>query len=385
MNQIGILGGGQLALMLAEAAQDWGAVPHIFAASKDDPAYRYTERGVVSQLNNEKNLAEFFSKVGVIIFESDFLPFEVLEKFKDLKFIPSLDALRLLSDKGEQRKICQELGLPIPKFAILDAKRPAKEVLEPALATFGGRSVLKWTRGGYDGKGVLINPADIQAAAQFVEAARQKGSGVLIEDFVEFEQEAAQLAVYSTKGDWKFYPLVLTEQRGGICHEAWGPATAFGISESLQQQIQGDVKKLGERLKIFGTFAVEVFLLSGGRYLINEIAPRVHNSGHFSINAALTSQFENHIRAILGMSLGDTRVDECFLMLNLLGDRKQFVRQLPAFPERQGLKLKWYNKTELRPGRKMGHINRWGFDPADLENVRAKEQQLKDEWLKGVV
>ncbi len=370
--QLRILGGGQLALMLAEAAEALGVHVTVLSASSDDPAASRYSRGLVGGVADEKTLSKFMRLSGPIVFESDFLPYQKLHSVSGAAFLPALRTMELLSDKLSQKRALQEAGMRVADFLEMKVDEAAEAFVSRAQDRFGNGFVLKWARGGYDGKGVWISKTeDPSAGLRFVERALAQGTRVFAEEKISFSRELAQVAVFSVSQEFRAYPLVVSHQQNGICDYAYGPASCFGVSEAVRNQILQTMEKLARNLNLFGCFAVEMFELLDGSVLANEIAPRVHNSGHFTLSCGVTSQFENHIRAVLGMALGSTHTNNYFLMKNILGLGHREVVRHPQSPEKSW-DMKWYGKCQMRPGRKMGHINYVAAEPFNVGELEAK-------------
>ena len=244
-------------------------------------------------------------------------------------------------------------------------RMPAQAV-ESAYSRFGGQVVFKWSRMGYDGKGVCLaedSPQGRIQAVEFCKSSLKRGVPVYAERKIPFKRELAIIGCRGHRGDFATYPLVLSEQQHGICRQVLGPATQLGASPALESQAREAARKIAESMKLEGSFALELFETSEGSLSINEIAPRVHNSGHYTQDACPASQFENHWRGVLGLPLGETRAAAAFGMLNLLGPEGVVLSlprrrtQLPFPPVPAPLVLHWYAKAEVRPWRKVGHLN----------------------------
>jgi 5-(carboxyamino)imidazole ribonucleotide synthase len=241
--------------------------------------------------------------------------------------------------------------------------------------------VFKWARLGYDGKGVfLVQPGDTRSGAleSFFREAANRGVPIFCEERVEFKRELAMVAALSTQGEFKHWPLVVSDQSGGICRKVLGPATALGISQAAETYAREACEKLARAVGLVGVFAVEFFETATGELSVNEIAPRVHNTGHYTQDASRTSQFENHWRAVLGLPLGETTTSAGFVMINLIGPpgpARLVSRETIAKPGAEGV-LHWYKKKEIRTGRKMGHLNGRVEQVSELPAlVKALEQQ----------
>jgi len=370
----GILGGGQLARMLCEAAGALGLRVGILAGQKNDPAAQICEGPLTfGRLNDPHILREFFGQVGPIAIESEFVNCDVIAAAGGTdSVLPPLACIRVLQNKLQQKLLLESIGVPTSRLIRRPKDTELRSWISSVLAENVGHGVvLKWAEMGYDGKGTLIQgeaaiqdgkvaPAFTAKAFEFCKAAEQAGIEVYAEEKIPFVHEVAMVAVRNAAGDFDAYPLVYSEQVQGICKWVKGPAVALGAKPELEALARSYLKKIGDAVGVVGAYAVEFFVTADDRLLVNEIAPRVHNTGHYTQNAAATSQFENHWRALLGMPFGPTTCSPYFAMVNLLGPagvtcadgedkRPQVSSEQVAFH--------WYHKAELRPGRKLGHLN----------------------------
>lgn len=348
---IGILGNGQLAKMLLPAAKKLG-VP-AFALGEITPG----------------TLKALFSRVSHVLFENEFLDCAMLRnsaRGTKVEFMPKLEVLELVQDKLEQKKLLEKLKIATAPFKVL-ATPPAQ----------ASSAVLKWSRMGYDGKGVLLcdattRPRDIQL---FFSEAKTRGAKVYSEERIAFRRELAIVAARSTTGEFCAYPLVISEQENGICKKVYGPATSLGVDTAIEKTAVEWARQIAEHLQLVGAFALEFFEDPARGLLVNEIAPRVHNSGHYTLDGCETSQFENHVRACLGMALGKTTSAPVFAMINLLGPGAAAAPS-PA----TGVHVHWYGKTEVRPRRKMGHLNAVGRSISELSGLLSKLEACDKVW-----
>jgi 5-(carboxyamino)imidazole ribonucleotide synthase len=369
IQQIGVLGGGQLAWMLTEAAQALGLELIIQTPNSDDPALRNARiqgigasdrqslvgdyRAVLAPVVDAIATAQLAQRCQVITFENEFVDLQALQKLADqgVCFRPSLHSLAPLLDKYEQRSFLAALGLPIPAFAKLESPHLPPPLEFPV--------VLKARRHGYDGQGTFICE-QASALTQFWQQATAKtdiASTFMVEAFVPFERELAIMAARSTTGAISFFPVFETHQQEQVCRWVLAPAH---LSTAAQEQIHKIATQILEHLEVVGIFGIELFQTAGGQIWVNEIAPRTHNSGHLTIDACETSQFEQHLRAISGLPLGPTSLKTpAAIMVNLLGfetaedDYLQKRQAIAALPHTQ---VHWYGKTAARPGRKLGHV-----------------------------
>ncbi|MFW7381265.1 MAG: 5-(carboxyamino)imidazole ribonucleotide synthase [Oligoflexus sp.] len=388
---VGILGGGQLAMMLAGAGQRLGLAVHIFATSPGDVAIANADDYVVSDFNQREDLHSFFSKVKTVIYENEWIDPKLLEqaiKSTSATISPLPQAMAACANKLGQKELLQDLKVPSSRFVALKPNSGEEPIvwLQGLQQLFPQGCVLKWAKGGYDGKGTMVFPVQSQTQViaseivNFVTQAIAKNVSVYAEEFVDFQQELALLTIRAQDGSCKFYPMVVTMQEEGVCVEVTGPAQAFGLSPALEQEAQEYAKKIGAHLELRGVFAIEFFQTKNGHVLVNEIAPRVHNSGHFTLDGAAISQFESHWRAVLGLPIADLSCAKFFAMVNILGP-KQFVGELQA-PDLAGKPyvLHWYRKKESRPGRKLGHINISAESEAKLHQQLSEVHQQLSLW-----
>ncbi|MDP5017000.1 5-(carboxyamino)imidazole ribonucleotide synthase [Anabaena sp. UHCC 0187] len=349
--KLGIIGGGQLAWMMADAANKLGVELIVQTPSPNDPAVSIAQDSIFAAVDDAAATEILATKCDIITFENEFVnltALSLLEK-QGVCFRPQLSALAPLLDKYEQRCYLRDLDLPVPQFLALSEEKN----LESQIENLGFPVVLKTRRHGYDGQGTFIIP-DFLTLSKIV---NQRHTPFLVEEFVPFTKELAIIAARSVNGEIVIYPAVETLQEEQVCRWVIAPAK---ITKEQSLEIETIADKLLNSLQYVGVFGIELFLTAEGKILINEIAPRTHNSGHFSLDACETSQFEQHLRAVCGLALTNTRL-HCgsAVMVNLLGyetsqsDYQKQRQQLANIPQAT---VHWYGKTEARPGRKLGHI-----------------------------
>ncbi|MCK9496709.1 MAG: 5-(carboxyamino)imidazole ribonucleotide synthase [Dehalococcoidia bacterium] len=361
---VGIVGGGQLARMMIQAAIPLGIGVRVLAERADDSAARVCPEVDLGSPDDPEVLLAFARTVDVVTLDHELVDLGALEAIlaEGIAVNPKPATLEYAKDKLHQRTRFAAAGLPVPAFA----DTPTAEALLAFGEEHGWPVVAKAQRGGYDGRGVWIldGPADAEALA--VEAA-ERGVALMAETFVPIRNELAVLVARRPSGDSVVYPVVETVQRDGICHEVLAPAP-------VPSDVASEALRIGERVaeltQATGIVATELFWAEDGRLLINEIATRPHNSGHFSIDGSVTSQFENHLRGVLDWPLGVTDlVTPAVVMANLLGqDLESLGPRMPATLEDGATKVHLYGKG-VRPGRKIGHINVTGDD---LEETRTR-------------
>ena len=350
--RVGVIGGGQLARMMTPPAINLGLEIKVLAEAEGSSAQLAST--MVGDYTQLEVVREFAKTVDVITFDHEHVPLAVLEALESagVNVQPPSQALAFAQNKLQMRKKLGELNLPMPAWAEIQTA----EALEDFIAQNGGVAILKTPIGGYDGKGVRVvrSAAD---AADWLQNLAQYGGSLLAEEKVDFVRELAQLSARRPSGEFQAWPLVETIQENGVCSVVMAPAPS--VSSATLQQTAEIAKSIANSLGVTGVLAVEMFEARDGRILINELAMRPHNSGHFSIEGSVTSQFEQHIRAVLDMPLGSTAARaEHAVMVNLLGvdEKNDFVhvldRALEAHPD---AKIHTYGKT-ARAGRKMGHV-----------------------------
>jgi 5-(carboxyamino)imidazole ribonucleotide synthase len=304
-----------------------------------------------------------------VTFDHEHVPQDVLRALVDagVEVHPSPEALFVAQDKIVMRERLTALGLPVPAWATVRGR----DDLAAFLAEHGGRAVVKTPRGGYDGKGVrVVRSAD--GADDWFAALGATGASdaLLVEELVEFRRELAQLVARRPSGEIAAWPLVETVQRDGVCAEVTAPAP--DADDALSDEARRIATVVAEHVGVTGVLAVELFETTDGRLLVNELAMRPHNTGHWSIDGAVTSQFEQHLRAVLDLPLGDTSPHRAWsVMVNVLGGpaRGTMADRLPALmADQPGAKVHDYGK-DPRPGRKVGHVTTTG---PDLEDARGR-------------
>ncbi len=357
---VGVLGAGQLGRMLALAGQPLGFRFLFVDPTPDSPAGQVAEQ-IVRPYDDEKALARL-CECEVVTFEFESVPASAAEWLAArVPVHPSPRALAVSQDRVGEKTSFQGLGIPTADFAQVDGL----ESLDAALECITLPAVLKTRRLGYDGKGQAV-VRDRDAARAAVTALG--GSGLILESFVDFTRELSLVAARRRSGETCFYPLVENTHIDGILRETRAPAPK---AADLQAQAESHVTRLLDELDYVGVLALELFESTGGKLLANEIAPRVHNSGHWTIEGARTSQFENHLRAICDLPLGDPRALGPAAMLNFIGGVPD-VSSILAIPDAH---LHVYGK-EPRPGRKVGHATVRAPDPPTLEERLSRLRDL---------
>lgn len=348
---IGIVGGGQLGKMLSFAAKKMGFTVYVTDPTRDSPAGQVSDRQLLGGYKDEDTTRELALISDVVTIEAEFVNDEVLQKIADRgKTVhPAPKTIAIIKDKLRQKNFLKKNNIPTAQFEEVETNKDIEKVIEK----FGLPLLLKARKDAYDGKGnfVIRRKADIEEGLKKLE-----GRKLYVEKFVPFTKELAVMVAKDTRGKTVLYPVVETIHVNSVCDTVMAPAK---ISKIAKRNAQRVAKKTVGELKGAGLYGIEMFLTKDEKVLINEIAPRVHNSGHYTIEATVTSQFEQHIRAITGLPLGDTSmIVKAAAMKNILGTKigpgvPGGIQKALKIP---GVSLHIYGKKESRPGRKMGHI-----------------------------
>jgi len=364
---VGMVGGGQLARMTAQAAIGLGATFRVLAETPAESAALVTHDVAIGSHLSLRDVSAFAARCDVVTFDHEHVPGAILSSLEEAGVLvrPGSGALRHTQDKLAMRETLTSLGVPCPRYA------PVSSVAE--VEEFAGGSwpvVLKAVSGGYDGKGVWVcsTPA---AVAEVV----GHGIALLAEEFVPFRRELAALVAMSPSGQGAAYPVVQTVQVDGICREVIAPAP--GLDPEAAAAAQALALRIASSLGVIGLLAVELFETPAGGLLVNELAMRPHNSGHWTIDGARTSQFEQHLRAVLDLPLGSCASSGAFtVMANLLGgaDPDIYDRYIHVMAADPAVKVHFYGK-EVRPGRKIGHVTIVGDPGDDLGAVRDRARR----------
>jgi 5-(carboxyamino)imidazole ribonucleotide synthase len=369
---VAVVGGGQLARMLAEPAAAMGIPLRLLAEADGVSAAQVIPDHVVGDYTDLATLQRVVKGCAVVTFDHEHVPTGHLHALEDeLAVRPGPEALVHAQDKGVMRERLAALGVPCPRHAIVAS---AEDV-----AAFGFPCVLKTTRGGYDGKGVWFVSSEEDCDPAF--AAAGGGVRILAEELVDFRRELSALVARSPSGQVAAYPVVQSTQSDGICLEVVAPAP--GLDPGLAVEAQRIAMRLAAELGVTGILAVELFETTDGRVLVNELAMRPHNTGHWSQDGAVTSQFENHLRAVLDLPLGapDTR-SPWTVMVNILGGSASTGPLYDGYPHVLArdprLRVHLYGK-DLRAGRKVGHVNAYG---EDLDDCLARARHAAA-WFRG--
>jgi 5-(carboxyamino)imidazole ribonucleotide synthase len=368
MPVVGMVGGGQLARMTAAAAVGLGATFRVLAESENESAALVTHDVTVGSHLSLSDVSAFAAQCDVITFDHEHVPGPILASLEadGVLVRPGGGALKYTQDKLAMRERLSALGIPCPRFA------PVASTADVEAFTGGaGKVVLKAVSGGYDGKGVWV----CESSAE-VEDVLAHGIPLMAEEFVPFRRELAALVARSPSGQGAAYPIVQTVQVDGICREVIAPAP--GLLPDVAVEAEAMALKIAAELGVTGLLAVELFETDRGGLLVNELAMRPHNSGHWTIEGARTSQFEQHLRAVLDLPLGSCAPPEgtFTVMANLLGgtDPDVFDRYLHVMAADPAVKVHFYGK-EVRPGRKIGHVTIVGGPDDDVADVRDRARR----------
>lgn len=345
---LGVLGGGQLGRMLMVEAHRMGYRVHVLDPDPDCPCAPHADRFIQARFDDAEAALRLAEGCDVLTLETEHIPADVLDEVARVRPLhPGPDVLRTIQDRLAQRRFLAELGAPQPRFAAVDSLGS----LEAALAEVGAPAILKARRGGYDGKGQvrIKSPDDARAAWEAV------GVPSVLEAFIPFEKEVSVVLARDHDSEVVAWPLAENVHVHGVLHTTRVPADA---GPNLAAEALALATRIVEALDHVGVAAVEMFVHDGG-LLVNEVAPRTHNTGHFTLGAAETSQFEQHLRAVCGLPLGETTLHRPVAMVNLLGDLWADDGETPPdWSPALGAeaKLHLYGKRHARRGRKMGHV-----------------------------
>ena len=343
---IGILGGGQLGRMTALAAARLGFRCHIFAIEADSPAAQVCGAATVAEFSDRAALERFAAAVDIATFEFENIPAEAVRWVAAVcPVLPRPEILEIAQDRLREKDFLRSIDVDTAIYR--EVAGPA--ALLRAMRDFGYPAVLKSVRLGYDGKGQVTLTPDTKPE----EAWRQMGGDIgILESFVDFACEISVIVARGRNGAWATYPPVENQHVGHILDTTIAPAR---ISPEIAMRAEAITRHVAEKLDLVGVLAVEMFVTQAGEILVNEIAPRPHNSGHWTVDACITSQFEQLVRALCGLPLGSVEHHSDAVMKNLLGRDVEKWRDALNDPL---AKLHLYGKTEIQPGRKMGHVTR---------------------------
>jgi 5-(carboxyamino)imidazole ribonucleotide synthase len=373
--RVGVIGGGQLAWMMGLEAPALGIDLIVQAESETEPAIKLAKQFVIGNVDDAIATAKLATLCDVITFENEFVDLESLQEL-ELKevFQPSLNTLKPLLDKYHQRSFLQQVDLPVPKFSLWSSQ-------SQVIADFGFPLVLKARRHGYDGQGTFI-VKDIEGLQQLAKTVPI--SELLVEEFIPFERELGIIAARNPQGDIAIYPVTETFQQNQVCHWTITPAD---VTQEVAEKVKAIAHTILDKLEVVGVFGIEFFLTADNQVLVNEIAPRTHNSGHYTLNGCETSQFAMQLQAVTGLPLGSTALKFAgAVMVNLLGfeesdadylEKRDRILQIPhSF-------VHWYGKTS-RPGRKLGHATVL-LNAEQLSEAKSVINKIESIWYEGSI
>ena len=380
--RVGVIGGGQLAWMMADGAKSLNVELYVQTPNADDPACAIAHKTFLGAVDDAAVTAKMAESCDVITFENEFVDLPSLRQLEakaagDVRFYPQLNCLEPLLDKYDQRAYCDRLNLPSPPFATLESKADLASLPEKVEA-IGLPLALKTRRHGYDGQGTFI----LETLEAVVETWKHVSyQPVLLESFVDFEKELAVMVARSQSGEVVVYPVVETEQIDQVCRRVRAPAQ---IEVSVAEKVRVIATQLVNSLGVVGIFGIELFLTKSGQVLINEIAPRTHNSGHYTLDACVTSQFEQQLRAVCNLPLEAAELTHPgAIMVNLLGTEastSDYAKKRETLAQIPGSAVYWYGKQQSRIGRKMGHVTVLTDAPNNPRTIADVIEQVEQIW-----
>jgi len=372
---LGIIGGGQLGMMITEAAQN---LPNeiseiiVLDPTENCPAAQMGAHQIIADFKNKDAIVELSQKSDIITYEIESGDSDVLKSVeKNAKINPSPETLKIIQDKFLQKTFLKENQIPVANFIEINNIEDVKT----GMNSFGYPALLKARRDAYDGRGNFkINSEDeIQKAFDYF-----KGQKLLLEKFIPFKMEVSVIASRNTKGQIKTYPLVENIHEENILRETIAPAR---VSDEIIKKAESIANSTMTVLKGAGVFGIEMFVNQENQIIINEIAPRVHNSGHHTLQSSETSQFEQHLRAILGLELGSTKLLHPTIMYNILGSKSFEGKYLPLELSEPNVFLKMYGKEISKPSRKLGHFNLVAKENETIDQLLEKLETLKEKVI----
>ena len=367
---LGIIGGGQLGMMLTEAAQNLDDISKIIVLDPTEncPAAKVGAQQIVADFKDEDAIKKLSELSDIITYEIESGNSDVLKKLEENTEInPSPDTLRIIQDKLLQKQFLQKNGIAVAEFEKIENKEELNQMIDK----MGLPLLLKTRRDAYDGRGnyKINSKSEIDDALDLF-----SGKTLMVEKFVKFEKEVSVIAARNTKGEISTYPVVENIHENNILRTTIAPGR---VSETVRKEAEKIAEKTMEVLHGAGVFGIEMFVTSDDEILINEIAPRVHNSGHHTLQSCNTSQFEQHLRAILGMELGDSSIKTPTIMYNILGPKTFQGEYNVLFKKQDNIHLKMYGKLESKPQRKIGHVNIVDVENRGMEELLKQVEDLK--------
>ena len=363
---IGIIGGGQLGRMMAIAAKYMGYNVIVLDPTPNCPTAQVSDGQIVAAYDDMEAIKELADKSDVVTYEFENVDLDAATFIEEAGKLPQgAFALEVTQNREKEKNLMREIGLPVPNFSIVHNGTECEAALEKITLP----AVIKTCRGGYDGKGQLKieSEQDKEAAIQFAD----QGGTFIIEEWITFDKEISTVFTRSQSGEIMFFPIAENDHKDHILYETIAPAR---ISDELNRKAKDAASLLADKINVVGTFAIEMFV-KGEEIFINEMAPRPHNSGHYTIEACSESQFSQHIRAICGLPLPEIRLHQNAMMINVLGeDMPKALRALRKLPEAH---VHLYGKKEAKEKRKMGHVTFIAHDQDELNTYkRAYEEDI---------
>ena len=371
---LGIIGGGQLGMMITEAAKKMPEVSKVVVLDPTEncPAAQVGAEQIVADFKDKEAITDLAKKVDIITYEIESGDSNVLKSLEnEAEIEPSPETLRIIQDKLLQKSFLKENNIPVPEFIEISNILE----LEEGLKKFGYPSLLKARRDAYDGRGNF----KINSKEQIHEAFEYfKGQKLMLEKFVPFKMEVSVIAARNTKGQIRTFPVVENIHEENILRETIAPAR---VSDQITKRAEDIANITMTVLKGAGVFGIEMFVTKDDEILINEIAPRVHNSGHHTLQSSQTSQFEQHLRAILGLELGSTKLLHPTVMYNILGSKSFQGEYQPITISEPNIFLKMYGKKISKPLRKLGHFNLIAKENETVDQLLDKIENLKQKVI----
>ncbi len=372
---LGIIGGGQLGMMITEAAKkmpEYISKIIVLDPTENCPAFQVGAEQIVADFKNKEAIIDLANKSDIITYEIESGDSDVLKSVeKNAEINPSPETLKIIQDKFLQKSFLLENNIPVSDFIKIENIEDVKKGLEK----FGYPALLKARRDAYDGRGnyKINSEGEYQKAFEYF-----KGQNLLLEKFIPFKMEVSVIASRNTIGQIKTYPLVENIHENNILRQTIAPAR---VSDKVTKNAEEIAKKTMTVLKGAGIFGIEMFVTQNDDVLINEIAPRVHNSGHHTLQSSETSQFEQHLRAILGLDLGNTKLIHNTVMYNILGTPGFEGEYKPLDISKDNLFLKMYGKKISKPLRKLGHFNLVGTKGESIDQLLQNLETLKEKTI----
>lgn len=342
---IGIIGGGQLGQMMALSAKAAGFRVIVLEPGQDSPAGQVADEQIIAAYNDHDALTILANKSDVITYEFENIDYEALSRLSQKAYIPQgAELIRITQDRIIEKQSLRNAGVNVAPYSVIHNE----DELLKAVKKIGLPSVLKTSRGGYDGKGqsVIRKNSDIQAAAMLLESGP-----CVLESWIPFEKELSVVITRNIHGELKCFPIGENIHINNILHETIAPAR---VAQQIEKQVLEIAEKIAEHLQLVGTLAIELFLVGNEELYVNELAPRPHNSGHYTIESCNLSQFDQHIRAICSWPLQEVELLKPAIMINILGQHVEGV--INEIPNQSDWFVHFYGKKEAKHNRKMGHI-----------------------------